>query len=166
MAYRDSPGICYHKQSADGAMKLSMALQCREFYQEAVLMSLLDANKQLDAQYGSQLLTCPAGYLVAGYQARTYEGGISFFDVCPAAQNLQGMLSDRPATLGLHASLCAHAASAKDSKPCLDDQASCVRQCSWAVDVTHGGHEPCHFLTCFCWLETACLWLPKAVPVE
>ena len=53
----------------------------RGSFEEDTLSSLLDANKQQYGQLQHQLLTCPPGFLVAGYQARAYAGGISYLDV-------------------------------------------------------------------------------------
>ena len=53
------------------------------FWQSATMFGFLDANSRVASYMGYQLLTCPEGFLVVGYQARAYTGGIQYFDVSP-----------------------------------------------------------------------------------
>ena len=56
---------------------------CRASDQTRTYLGFLDANIQLGGYTGYELLTCPSGYLVVGYEARAYAGGIDYIDASP-----------------------------------------------------------------------------------
>lgn len=60
----------------------ALAWLCRTFTQAGVLQGFLDATPDADSV---QLLACPVGFWVAGYQARATEAGIVYLDVSPSS---------------------------------------------------------------------------------
>ena len=50
---------------------------CRVFYQAEALWGFLGVS----AQQMYSVLSCPSGYLVVGYQASAFTGGINYLDV-------------------------------------------------------------------------------------
>lgn len=47
------------------------------------MYGFLNANVQVASYMGYNLLTCPYGYLIQGYDGRADASGISYFDVSP-----------------------------------------------------------------------------------
>lgn len=52
------------------------------------MVALLDVNSYVSAYLGYNLMTCPKGFVLVGYQARAYIGGINYFDVSSHAHLL------------------------------------------------------------------------------